>query len=87
MEVPRFGKAFTEDLLFFSEQATNPYLTGMPQVGSTFNPFFTPGPMMPTIVGPDPAVGSPLGVVPQTVVPQKLPRSDRLEVRKSFIFF
>ncbi|KAL0274158.1 UNVERIFIED_CONTAM: hypothetical protein PYX00_006649 [Menopon gallinae] len=36
--------------------ATNPYLTGMPQVGNTFNPFFTPGPMMPAIVGPDPAV-------------------------------
>ncbi|XP_045471116.1 muscleblind-like protein isoform X2 [Harmonia axyridis] len=61
--------------------ATNPYLSGMPQVGSTYNPYFAPGPIMPTIVGPDPTgVGSPLGVVPQTVVTQqKMPRTDRLE--------
>ncbi|XP_046427610.1 protein muscleblind isoform X6 [Neodiprion virginianus] len=63
--------------------ATNPYLTGMPQVGSTYSPYFAPGPIMPAIMGPaDPTggVGSPLGVVPQTVaVPQKMPRSDRLE--------
>jgi muscleblind protein len=41
---------------------------------------------MPTIMGPDPTgVGSPLGVVPQTVVAQqKMPRSDRLEVRSLF---
>lgn len=63
-------------------QAANPYLTGVPQVGSTYSPYFAPGPIMPTIVGPDPSgVGSPLGVVPQTVVAQqKMPRSDRLEV-------
>ncbi|XP_012252257.2 protein muscleblind isoform X6 [Athalia rosae] len=63
--------------------ATNPYLTGMPQVGSTYSPYFAPGPIMPAIMGPaDPTgVGSPLGVVPQTVaVPQKMPRSDRLEM-------
>ncbi|XP_069692214.1 muscleblind-like protein 2a isoform X8 [Periplaneta americana] len=61
--------------------ATNPYLTGMPQVGSTFSPYFTPGPVMPAILGPDPtSVGSPLSVVPQTVVTQqKMARSDRLE--------
>jgi len=37
---------------------------------------------MPAILGPDPAsVGSPLSVVPQTVVTQqKMARSDRLEV-------
>lgn len=36
---------------------------------------------MPTIMGPDPSVATPLGVVPQTVVAQqKMPRSDRLEV-------
>ena len=38
---------------------------------------------MPAIMGPaDPTgVGSPLGVVPQTVaMPQKMPRTDRLEV-------
>ncbi|KAK9888691.1 hypothetical protein WA026_000921 [Henosepilachna vigintioctopunctata] len=62
--------------------ATNPYLTGMPQVGSTYSPYFAPGPIMPTIVGPDPTgVASPLSVVPQTVVTQqKMPRSDRLEM-------
>ncbi|XP_018562460.1 uncharacterized protein LOC108904398 isoform X11 [Anoplophora glabripennis] len=62
--------------------AANPYLTGMPQVGSTYSPYFAPGPIMPTIMGPDPTgVGSPLGVVPQTVVAQqKMPRSDRLEM-------
>ncbi|KAF2883834.1 hypothetical protein ILUMI_22336 [Ignelater luminosus] len=62
--------------------AANPYLTGVPQVGSTYSPYFAPGPIMPTIVGPDPSgVGSPLGVVPQTVVAQqKMPRSDRLEM-------
>ncbi|KAK7874294.1 hypothetical protein R5R35_007775 [Gryllus longicercus] len=66
--------------------ATNPYLTGMPQVGSTFSPYFTPGPVMPAILGPDPAsVGSPLSVVPQTVVTQqKMPRSDRLEVCREY---
>ncbi|KAB0797280.1 hypothetical protein PPYR_08274 [Photinus pyralis] len=62
--------------------AANPYLTGVPQVGSTYSPYFAPGPIMPTIVGPDPSgVASPLGVVPQTVVTQqKMPRSDRLEM-------
>lgn len=65
-----------------TRQATNPYLTAMPQVGSTFSPYFTPGPVMPAILGPDPtSVGSPLSVVPQTVVAQqKMARSDRLEV-------
>ncbi|XP_074032601.1 splicing regulator muscleblind isoform X3 [Leptinotarsa decemlineata] len=66
--------------------AANPYLTGMPQVGSTYSPYFAPGPIMPTIMGPDPTgVGSPLGVVPQTVVTQqKMPRSDRLEVCREY---
>lgn len=59
----------------------------MPQVGSTYSPYFAPGPIMPTIMGPDPTVGSPLGVVPQTVVTQqKMPRSDRLEVWVRFSF-
>ncbi|XP_024937462.1 uncharacterized protein LOC107264420 isoform X2 [Cephus cinctus] len=67
--------------------ATNPYLTGMPQVGSTYSPYFAPSPIMPAIMGPaDPTgVGSPLGVVPQTVaMPQKMPRTDRLEVCREF---
>lgn len=59
----------------------------MPQVGSTYSPYFAPGPIMPTIMGPDPTgVASPLSVVPQTVVAQqKMPRSDRLEVRQFFL--
>ncbi|XP_076396633.1 protein muscleblind isoform X13 [Megachile rotundata] len=63
--------------------ATNPYLTGMPQVGNTYSPYFAPSPIMPAIMGPaDPTgVGSPLGVVPQAVaMPQKMPRTDRLEL-------
>ncbi|XP_033225177.1 uncharacterized protein LOC117178064 isoform X3 [Belonocnema kinseyi] len=63
--------------------ATNPYLTGMPQVGNTYSPYFAPSPIMPAIMGPaDPTgVGSPLGVVQQTVaMPQKMPRTDRLEM-------
>ncbi|XP_044726952.1 verprolin isoform X5 [Chrysoperla carnea] len=61
--------------------ATNPYLS-MPQVGSTYTPYFAPGPIMPTLMGPDPSgVASQLSVVPQTVVAQqKMPRSDRLEM-------
>ncbi|XP_033225174.1 uncharacterized protein LOC117178064 isoform X1 [Belonocnema kinseyi] len=67
--------------------ATNPYLTGMPQVGNTYSPYFAPSPIMPAIMGPaDPTgVGSPLGVVQQTVaMPQKMPRTDRLEVCREF---
>lgn len=68
-------------------QAANPYLTGMPQVGSTYSPYFAPGPIMPAIMGPDPGVASPLGVVPQTVVAQqKMPRSDRLEVLYPYMY-
>ncbi|XP_055532078.1 protein muscleblind isoform X11 [Wyeomyia smithii] len=63
-------------------KATNPYLTGMP--ASTYSPYFPPGHLMPTLLGPaDPSGVSQLGpVVQQAVVPaqqQKIPRSDRLE--------
>ncbi|XP_030762509.1 muscleblind-like protein 1 isoform X1 [Sitophilus oryzae] len=80
---PYFSMPFDEP---YALMAANPYLTGMPQVGSTYSPYFAPGPIMPTIMGPDPTgVGSPLGVVPQTVVAQqKMPRSDRLEVCREF---
>ncbi|XP_065164295.1 muscleblind-like protein 1 isoform X6 [Atheta coriaria] len=64
----------------FALMAANPYLTGMPQVGNTYSPYYAPGPIMPAIMGPDPTgVASPLSVVSQTVVQQKMPRSDRLE--------
>ncbi|XP_048518506.1 protein muscleblind isoform X8 [Dendroctonus ponderosae] len=64
----------------YALMAANPYLTGMPQVGSTYSPYFAPGPIMPTLMQDPTGVGSPLGVVPQTVVQQKMPRSDRLEM-------
>lgn len=51
---------------------------------NTYSPYFAPGHLVPTLLGPDPSsVGSPLGhVVPQAVpvTQQKIPRSDRLEV-------
>ncbi|XP_075211855.1 splicing regulator muscleblind isoform X6 [Lycorma delicatula] len=63
--------------------ATTPYLTGMPQVGSTFSPYFSP-PIMPALMGPDPTAT--LGMVQQTVVTQqKMPRSDRLEVCREYL--
>ncbi|XP_067007878.1 muscleblind-like protein 1 isoform X2 [Anabrus simplex] len=81
--VPANGWVTNNDIF---HAATNPYLTGMPQVGSTFSPYFTPGPVMPAILGPDPSsVASPLSVVPQTVVTQqKMARSDRLEVCREY---
>ncbi|XP_071454003.1 muscleblind-like protein 2a isoform X2 [Hetaerina americana] len=85
------GQTYNHNPIFIT--ATNPYLTGMPQVGSTFSPYFTPaGPIMP-VLPPDPAAAaaaaaaavassSSLAVVPQTMVAaaQKMPRSDRLEM-------
>lgn len=61
----------------------------MPQVGSTYSPYFATGPLMPTIMQDPTGVGSPLGVIPQTMVTQqKMPRSDRLEVcMVAFTFF
>uniref|UniRef100_A0A182M7P1 Uncharacterized protein n=1 Tax=Anopheles culicifacies TaxID=139723 RepID=A0A182M7P1_9DIPT len=64
-------------------EATNPYLASMP--ASTYSPYFQPGHLVPTLLGPvsDPSSVSQLGpVVQQAVVStqQKIPRSDRLEV-------
>uniref|UniRef100_A0AAG5DJ39 C3H1-type domain-containing protein n=1 Tax=Anopheles atroparvus TaxID=41427 RepID=A0AAG5DJ39_ANOAO len=64
-------------------KATNPYLAGMP--ASTYSPYFQPGHLVPTLLGPvsDPSSVSQLGpVVQQAVVStqQKIPRSDRLEM-------
>ncbi|BES89693.1 muscleblind-like splicing regulator [Nesidiocoris tenuis] len=59
--------------------ATTTYLAGVPQIGSTFSPYFSPGPIMPLTVAPDPT-GS-LSMVQQSVVAQqKMPRTDRLEM-------
>ncbi|XP_055838490.1 mucin-19 isoform X6 [Episyrphus balteatus] len=67
--------------------ATNPYLTGIP--ANTYSPYFAPGHLVPTILGPDPsAVASQLGPVVSQAVPvaqQKIPRSDRLEVCREFM--
>jgi hypothetical protein len=54
---------------------------------STYSPYFAPGHLVPTILGPDPSsVASQLGQhCVQQAVPiaqQKIPRSDRLEVCK-----
>ncbi|XP_026474793.1 proline-rich protein 36 isoform X2 [Ctenocephalides felis] len=72
-----FGGPYAHPLM-----TTNPYLTSMQ--ANTYSPYFAPGPLVPALLGPDPAsaaVASPLGpVVSQTVaVQQKIPRSDRLE--------
>lgn len=66
------------------QAATTTYLAGVPQVGSTFSPYFSPGPIMPLTVAPDPSAS--LSMVQQTVVAQqKMPRTDRLEVRTSIL--
>ncbi|XP_055838494.1 mucin-2 isoform X10 [Episyrphus balteatus] len=69
--------------------ATNPYLTGIP--ANTYSPYFAPGHLVPTILGPDPsAVASQLGPVVSQAVPvaqQKIPRSDRLEAFSGMVPF
>lgn len=62
-------------------QATSPYLSGVPGVGSTYAQYYTPQ-LVPAMLGHDPAAAaaSPLGVMQQPVLQQKLPRTDRLEV-------
>ncbi|XP_028162811.1 protein muscleblind isoform X5 [Ostrinia furnacalis] len=59
--------------------ATSPYLSGVPGVGSTYQ-YYAPQ-LVPAVLGHDPAAAaaSPLGVMQQPVLQQKLPRTDRLE--------
>ncbi|XP_045521149.1 muscleblind-like protein isoform X4 [Pieris brassicae] len=61
--------------------ATSPYLSGVPGVGSTYAQYYTPQ-LVPAMLGHDPAAAaaSPLGVMQQPVLQQKLPRTDRLEM-------
>ncbi|XP_049291183.1 muscleblind-like protein 2a isoform X9 [Anopheles funestus] len=71
-------------------KATNPYLASMP--ASTYSPYFQPGHLVPTLLGPvsDPSSVSQLGpVVQQAVVStqQKIPRSDRLEAFPGMVPF
>ncbi|XP_070502948.1 protein muscleblind isoform X1 [Chironomus tepperi] len=72
----------------------NAYITGVP-ASNPYNPYYAPGQLVPTILGPDPStatatVSPQLGpCIPQPVSmpPQqhKLPRSDRIEVCREFI--
>lgn len=51
----------------------------MPQVGSTFSPYFSPGPLMPAMLPADPS--NSLALVQQNAVAQqKIARTDRIEV-------
>ncbi|XP_028033402.1 cyclin-dependent kinase inhibitor 1C isoform X6 [Bombyx mandarina] len=61
--------------------ATSPYLSGVPGVGSTYAQYYAPQ-LVPAMLGHDPAAAaaSPLGVMQQPVLQQKLPRTDRLEM-------
>ncbi|KAG0422307.1 hypothetical protein HPB47_001853, partial [Ixodes persulcatus] len=63
---------------------TNPYmaaLTSMP-TASSFGPYLTPSPCLPGMMTADAA---PLGVMPASLVsPQKVARTDRLEVCREF---
>ncbi|XP_069361415.1 muscleblind-like protein isoform X3 [Maniola hyperantus] len=68
-------------LALLAPQATSPYLSGVPGVGSTYAQYYAPQ-LMPAVLGHDPAAAaaSPLGVMQQPVLQQKLPRTDRLEM-------
>ncbi|XP_053600870.1 muscleblind-like protein 2a isoform X5 [Plodia interpunctella] len=68
-------------LALLAPQATSPYLSGVPGVGSTYAQYYTPQ-LVPAMLGHDPAAAaaSPLGVMQQPVLQQKLPRTDRLEM-------
>ncbi|XP_028033398.1 muscleblind-like protein isoform X2 [Bombyx mandarina] len=67
-------------LALLAPQATSPYLSGVPGVGSTYAQYYAPQ-LVPAMLGHDPAAAaaSPLGVMQQPVLQQKLPRTDRLE--------
>ncbi|XP_037977174.1 muscleblind-like protein isoform X2 [Plutella xylostella] len=58
--------------------ASSPYLSGVPGVGSTYAQYYGPQ-LVPAMLGHDPSAASPLGVMQQPVMQQKLPRTDRLE--------
>ncbi|XP_050675548.1 protein muscleblind isoform X1 [Leptidea sinapis] len=65
-------------LALLAPQATSPYLSGVPGVGSTYQ-YYAPQ-LMPAMLGHDPAAASPLGVMQQPVLQQKMPRTDRIEM-------
>ncbi|XP_076336316.1 splicing regulator muscleblind isoform X1 [Tachypleus tridentatus] len=65
--------------------ATNSYMATLPTMAtaSSFSPYFSPNPMMGMI--PADAMAAPLSVIPTPMVtPQKVPRTDRLEVCREF---
>lgn len=68
-------------------QASSPYLSGVPGVGSTYAQYYGPQ-LVPAMLGHDPsAAGSPLGVMQQPVMQQKLQRNDRLEVNNRALIY
>lgn len=77
-----------KSLLNQQNKAANAYIAGVP-ASNPYNPYFAPGQLVPTILGPDPSNGT-ASVSPQMTqcvqqavsMPQqqKLPRSDRIEV-------
>jgi hypothetical protein len=82
-------------LILTKQKAANAYIAGVPASNPYSNPYFAPGQLIPTILGPDPgsanaAVSQQIGpCVPQPVpMPpqQKLPRSDRIEVSHTEMF-
>ncbi|XP_041978707.1 protein muscleblind isoform X8 [Aricia agestis] len=68
-------------LALLAPQATSPYLSGVPGVGSTYAQYYAPQ-LVPAMLGHEhaAAAASPLGVMQQPVLQQKLPRTDRLEM-------
>ena len=74
--------------MYDPNKAANAYIAGVP-ASNPYNPYFAPGQLVPTILGPDPSNAN-ANVSPQMTqcvsqaVPmpqqQKLPRSDRIEV-------
>lgn len=76
----------------YKNKAANAYIAGVP-ASNPYNPYFAPGQLVPTILGPDPSSAT-ASVSPQMTqcvqnvsMPQqqKLPRSDRIEV-SLFVF-
>ncbi|XP_013775044.1 muscleblind-like protein 2 isoform X1 [Limulus polyphemus] len=65
--------------------ATNSYMATLPTMatGSTFSPYLNPSPIM-GMMSAD-AIAAPLSIIPAPMVtPQKMPRTDRLEVCREY---
>lgn len=79
----------------YIKKAANAYIAGVPAASNPYNPYFAPGQLVPTILGPDPSTAT-ATISPQMTqcVPQqcqmpqqqKIPRSDRIEVSPAYLF-